>query len=225
METFLPWAQKYGYLAIFAVLLAAGFGSPIPEDIPLLTGGWLCHEGALSVGPTILIGLSGVLLGDSLIFLAGRKVGGALDQHPWFKRHFGGPRKAKVERYFTKYGDRTVFIGRFAAGVRAWIFFSAGVSGMSFLKFFLYDGAAALASVPLLVVLAFYFGENINQIIAFLAAAKKVVLGVVICALPFVIWWWLRRRRRAKASETITEPPAASPPPIEPPPEGPPPTA
>lgn len=196
MDTFLPLAEKYGYLAIFATLMASGLGFPLPEDIPLLTGGWLCSRGALSVAPTIAVGLFGVLLGDSIIFLAGRRVGGAMDEHPWFKRHFGGPRKAKVERYFARYGDRTVFIGRFAAGVRAWIFFSAGVSGMTYTRFFLYDGAAALASVPALVVLAWTFGEHIDQIFNTLVTIKRTVFVVALVVVPGLLaWWWVRRRR------------------------------
>ena len=30
---------QYGYAAVFAVLIACGFGVPIPEDITLVTGG------------------------------------------------------------------------------------------------------------------------------------------------------------------------------------------
>lgn len=209
VESFLPWAQQYGYWAILGVLMAAGFGFPIPEDIPLLTAGWLCHQGALELPQTIAIGLFGVMFGDSLIFLVGRKLGASVLHRPFIARHYTAARRARVERYFEKYGERTVFFGRFAAGVRAWIFLSAGISGVSFRKFFLYDGAAALASVPLLVLLAWYFGERIDQLLGYIATAKQIIGIALLVAAPFAIAWWLRRRRIARAA---APPPAASPP-------------
>ncbi len=209
MESFLPWAHQYGYWAILVVLMAAGFGFPLPEDIPLLTGGWLCHQGALELAPTIGVGLFGVMFGDSLIFLAGHKLGGAMLERPFIRRHYTPERRQRVERYFEKYGERTVFFGRFAAGVRAWIFFTAGASKLPFRKFFLYDGAAALASVPLLVSLAWAFGEHIDQLIDFLATAKKAALVCLLVATPFIVRWWLRRRQAARAAGP---PPEASPP-------------
>ena len=209
VDTFLPWAHQYGYWAILGVLMAAGLGFPIPEDIPLITGGWLCHQGAMELLPTMAVGIFGVMLGDSLIFLAGRKLGGAVLDKPYVVRHYTAARRKKVERYFAKYGERTVFFGRFAAGVRAWIFLSAGISGLPFRKFFLYDLAAALASVPLLVLLAWYFGDSIDQLFAYLAAAQQILLTAAGVSLPFLIAWWLRRRRIARE---VAPPSAESPP-------------
>ena len=37
------------YLGVVLVLLAGGFGMPIPEDLPLLAGGYLCGRGHASV--------------------------------------------------------------------------------------------------------------------------------------------------------------------------------
>lgn len=209
MDTFLPWAQQYGYWAILGVLMAAGFGFPIPEDIPLLTGGWLCHKGSMDLLPTIAIGLFGVMFGDSLIFLAGKKLGQSVLDKPFIARHYTPVRRVRVERYFDKYGERTVFFGRFAAGVRAWIFLSAGISGLSFRKFFLYDGAAALASVPALILVAWAFGDSIDRLFGYIAAAKQIVGIAALVLAPFLILWWLRRRRIARAA---LPPPAESPP-------------
>ena len=39
----------YAYVVIFVALVAAGLGFPIPEEIPVVTGGALCE--ALSEAP------------------------------------------------------------------------------------------------------------------------------------------------------------------------------
>ena len=77
-----------GYLAVFSVLLLCGFGLPIPEDVILATGGvlaWLARGrpvhslSAMFRDPRLLtmiaVGLAGIIVGDSIIFLAGRRFG------------------------------------------------------------------------------------------------------------------------------------------------------
>jgi len=218
VEAFLPWAQEYGYLAIFVVLLGAGLGVPIPEDIPLLTGGWLCHRGVLNVWLVFLVSMVGVMVGDSLIFMAGRKTGSAINRLAFLKRHVGGKRKARVDRYFERYGNWTVFFGRFVAGLRAPTFFTAGASGMHFRTFFVYDCVAALVSVPVWIALAYFLGDEIDGVLAWMASAKQTVLIVLACLVPLVVAWWLiRRRRRASAGEPATDASDEPPPPEQPP--------
>jgi membrane protein DedA with SNARE-associated domain len=204
--------MQYGYLAIFVVLLSAGLGVPIPEDIPLLTGGWLCYRGAMEVVPTIMISMVGVMVGDSLIFLGGRKAGGAVETRPFLRKHFGGRRKAKVEGYFQRWGNLTIFFGRFLAGLRAPTFFTAGVSGMRFRTFFAYDLAAALISVPLLILLAWTFGHQIDQLIGVVTEAKKWLL-IAVAAVVVVLVTRLYLRRRAGSSPRPEPPAPESPPP------------
>jgi membrane protein DedA with SNARE-associated domain len=41
----LPIFTEYGYVAVFLVLLACGFGLPLPEDITLVAGGVIAGLG------------------------------------------------------------------------------------------------------------------------------------------------------------------------------------
>ena len=63
---------QYGYAAVFAVLIACGFGVPIPEDITLVTGGIISGLGYTDVHIMVVVGMLGVLAGDGLVFAAGR---------------------------------------------------------------------------------------------------------------------------------------------------------
>jgi membrane protein DedA with SNARE-associated domain len=40
----LKFLQHFTYVALILILCAAGMGVPIPEDIPLITSGWLCNK-------------------------------------------------------------------------------------------------------------------------------------------------------------------------------------
>ena len=63
------------YLIIFGVLVLCGLGLPLPEDLSLIFGGYLAYNGAVRLPVMIAVGFVGILCGDSLIYLAGRRVG------------------------------------------------------------------------------------------------------------------------------------------------------
>ena len=46
--------SQYGYAAVFLVLIACGFGVPIPEDITLVTGGVISGLGQANVHMMVL---------------------------------------------------------------------------------------------------------------------------------------------------------------------------
>ena len=66
---------QYGYAAVFLVLLACGFGVPIPEDVTLVAGGVISGLGYTNVHIMVVVGMLGVLVGDGLMFAAGRVFG------------------------------------------------------------------------------------------------------------------------------------------------------
>ena len=62
------------YATVFSILVACGLGIPLPEDISLILGGFLAHKGAANLPMMMVVGFAGILAGDSLIFLAGRRL-------------------------------------------------------------------------------------------------------------------------------------------------------
>ena len=71
-----------GYVGVFVLLVACGLGVPMPEDIALIGGGILAGigppRGVGSVYAMMLVGLAGILVGDSIIFKAGKDHGDTL---------------------------------------------------------------------------------------------------------------------------------------------------
>ncbi|NPD28554.1 DedA family protein, partial [Corallococcus exiguus] len=72
----------FAYLSVFAILVACGLGVPLPEDISLILGGFLAHKGAAHLPVMMAVGFFGILVGDSLIYLAGRRLGTRLGRDP-----------------------------------------------------------------------------------------------------------------------------------------------
>src|SRR5262249_56020539 len=94
------------YLSIFAVLVACGLGVPVPEDISLILGGFLVFKGVANLWGMVATGFLGVLVGDSLIYLAGRRVGLRVRTgHGWLARVVTPPRRRLVESLFPRPRD------------------------------------------------------------------------------------------------------------------------
>ncbi|QRN92857.1 DedA family protein [Archangium violaceum] len=179
------------YAAVFGVLVACGLGVPLPEDISLILGGFLAHKGAASLPAMMLIGFAGILVGDSLIFMAGRRLGSQVGRSPtgFFARVVTPEKRARVEGMFALHGQKIVMIARFLPGVRAVTYFTAGSAGMSYWRFIFWDGLAALLSAPFFVWLGFHFGDKLDYGIELLKDGQMVVLGgLVVVGLVFFLW-------------------------------------
>lgn len=186
----------------FVVLMLCGLGLPVPEDIVLIAAGAL---GVLDDRPWIAVSTVmylGVVGGDSLIFFAGRFFGTKLRTTAWFQRIFPASKQEKVEGLFVQHGAKGLFIGRFLPGLRAPIFFSAGSMKVPFWKFLVFDGGAALLSVPVFVWLGSWLWtkcqDNLDQLEQTLAVTHSFSRWLVVAAALACIglWFWTRRMKK-----------------------------
>ncbi|MCZ8239659.1 MAG: DedA family protein [Leptospiraceae bacterium] len=169
--------SSYGYLAVFGILIACGFGLPVPEDISLVAGGVISGLGFTNPHIMFLVGMAGVLMGDSLVFLVGKRYGEKALKIPFISRLLGPETFAQVQEKFHKYGFWVVFFGRFMPGLRMPIYFTAGTSGkISFIRFFITDGTAALISVPIWVYLGYFFALNLDELMEWVRRSQITVL-------------------------------------------------
>jgi membrane protein DedA with SNARE-associated domain len=209
-----------GYAFVFAVLLACGFGFPMPEDVILISGGvlaWLASpleemsftgmihdEGLVTM---VLVGLGGILAGDSVIYWAGRKLGRRVAEFRVL-RHMVTPEKLeKVEKRLRHRGNVVVMIARFLPGLRAPTYFTVGHSHFAYWKFLLYDGLAALVSAPVWVCLGFWFGDDLGRAAREAGRFGQWVLGAVLIVVGLIAlrWWWRRRKARPGATPSMPE--------------------
>ncbi|MBM5574912.1 MULTISPECIES: DedA family protein [Deefgea] len=189
----------YGYLAVFTVLLICGFGVPIPEDVSLVAGGVISGLGYAHVHTMFAVGMLGVLIGDSCMFLAGRHFGARLLQHRYFARMMTPERYAAVQDKFERYGNRVLFVARFLPGLRTPIYLTAGMSGrISYFRFLLLDGFAALISVPIWVYLGYYGASNHEWLIKWLGRGQSAIMVFVAIIAVIVAVWYFRHCRKPK---------------------------
>jgi membrane protein DedA with SNARE-associated domain len=201
---------EIGYVFVFVVLLLCGFGLPMPEDVILVTGGvlaWLSSDldqatlASMVRDPglvaMVLVGLAGILAGDSVIFLAGRRFGHRVADFRPLRRIITPEKLELVEKKVRTRGNVVVMFARFLPGLRAPTFFTVGHARMPYWKFLIFDGTAALVSAPLWVCVGFWFGSDLEEAARVARQFSHYILlgvGVVLAALAFR---WMQARRAA----------------------------
>jgi membrane protein DedA with SNARE-associated domain len=135
---------RYGYFVVFAGVFLENTGLPVPGETVLLAGAALAHFGRLSLTRVILTAIAGATLGDNLGFAIGRRYGRALAERHGRRVGLTPERLAHFDRFFERFGPRTVFIARFITGLRVFGAFLAGASGLPWHTFLVYNAAGAI---------------------------------------------------------------------------------
>jgi membrane-associated protein len=160
----------------------------LPGDSLLFAAGALSAAKDPLTGGTILniwgvmaaLGL-GAFIGDSTNYLIGRFLGPRVMKNE-DSRVFRKSYLDETQRYFDKYGARTVVIARFVPIVRTFAPFMAGVGRMDYLRFVSFSLAGTILWVASFVLAGYFFG-NIP------AVQENFTLAVLgILALSLVPW-------------------------------------
>jgi membrane protein DedA with SNARE-associated domain len=205
---------EYPYLGVAFVFLLCGLGFPLPEELVLIAGGYVCAKFPdKAVVPWMMVWCSGAILaGDLLPFVAGRVFGTRMLRVRWLRLTVTRKRLAKFDRWFRRRGDLVIFIARFLAGIRVVAFFTAGTMKMPWRRFLLLDGLGIAIIVPLLIWVGYHSAGVIDDVIARVQAVERGLLwSVGGVAILLSGWYWLWRRRRRAATvrppaETYVEP-------------------
>ncbi|CBN86829.1 TPA: DedA family protein [Neisseria meningitidis] len=188
---------EYGYAAVFFVLVICGFGVPIPEDLTLVTGGVISGMGYTNPHMMFAVGMLGVLVGDGVMFAAGRIWGQKILRFKPIARIMTPKRYAQVQEKFDKYGNWVLFVARFLPGLRTAVFVTAGISRkVSYLRFIIMDGLAALISVPIWIYLGEYGAHNIDWLMAKMHSLQSGIFVILGIGAAVVAWIWWKKRQR-----------------------------
>ncbi len=181
------------YALVFGLLLGSGFGLPINEDILLLGAAALTLKGVMDPIPLIVVAWFGVLAADTLIFHWGHQFGARLLRHRLLARLMPPRRLASMQAAMLRYGPGYIFLARFMPGVRSALYFAAGSLKMPYRHQFIFDGAAAVVELPLLVYGVRYVGGRWDEIMAVVEQFQSfLVPGILL----LVLGVWLIRAVR-----------------------------
>jgi membrane protein DedA with SNARE-associated domain len=184
----------HAYVLILGVLFVCGMGVPIPEDITLITAGLLAGQGKVTFIGAVVVGFFGVLTGDTILFLIGRKFGRKVFAWPVFNKVFTESRIVTAELQIMTHAKKICFTARFMPGLRAPIFLTAGIMKVPFKTFVFQDGMAALLSVPTWVYLGYWFSDNIDAALKFAKELNAVIIATLVIAVIVFIYFQAKKK-------------------------------
>ncbi|HMR55119.1 MAG TPA: VTT domain-containing protein [Candidatus Doudnabacteria bacterium] len=171
--------RAVGYVGLFGIVFAETgllIGFFLPGDSLLFTAGILAGQGYLNIYTTIAVLLSAAIIGDSVGYSIGRKLGPRV-----FKREnsilFNKKHIKRAQEYFDKYGPMTIVIARFVPIIRTFAPTLAGVGNMNYGKFLFYNISGGVLWVFSVTLLGYYLGIKVENI------DKYIIPGVIVIVL------------------------------------------
>ncbi|WP_255473235.1 DedA family protein [Rummeliibacillus sp. SL167] len=152
------WAYGIVFLIIF-IETGVVIMPFLPGDSLLFASGALASLGALNLWISIIIFFVAAVIGDSLNYEIGHKIGKSIPENSFLGRVVNKERMQKAQDFFNKYGGKTIVIARFMPLIRTFIPFIAGASKMHYRYFIIYNVAGALLWVLVGVFSGYFFGN------------------------------------------------------------------
>ena len=195
--------QNFCYFGVFFLIFIENIFPPIPSEVILLLGGFLVTFSNLNVLMMIASSTLGSFVGAIVLYYLGyilnenrlkKIVNGKLGKILFLKE--GDIDKAS--NWFSRKGNKTVFLCRFIPIVRSLISIPAGINKMKLSKFFVYTICGSMIWNTILICLGYKFGENwpvVSQALNDYSFAIKLLLFSVL------IVWIFKHLKREKSQK------------------------
>ena len=190
----IQFIQAGGYGGIFALVAIGSSVFPIPSEIVLPFSGFLIYSGKLNYFLVVPIAVLGDVLGSLVPYFIGyyleeKVILNLIKKHG--KYFLLSEREYEhAAKWFKKYGDKMVMIGKLLPGVRWIISLPAGVFEMNIWKFLTYATIGSLIYSSLLTFIGVYLGTKWQSLSIYF---RKLEL-VIIILLIIIFLWYLDRK-------------------------------
>jgi membrane-associated protein len=196
--------QSGGLLLIALIIFAESgmfVGFFFPGDTLLMTAGIFAAQGHLNIAEVIAVIAFAAILGDNVGYMIGKRYGPAL-----FKKKDGVVfRQAyiqRAEKFYERWGSRTMLLSHFVPVVRTFAPPVAGVAKMNHKKFFIYDAIGIIAWSFIVTMIGYWFGTKIPNIDHYIILAVVGVMAFTLGPTFYHLGKALLENRRKKQGKT-----------------------
>lgn len=200
VTTFITSHLTSGGLAlIFILMVAQSCGVPFPSELIMPFAGFLASQGHVNIVAAIVAGTIGTLIGSLIAYVLAASFGRPIILGPGRYIGLSEDHLELAEKWFAKYGNGAVFIGRLLPVVRTYISFPAGLARMPLVPFSILTVIGTLPWCAALAIGGYAIGANYDKISGPIGTIALVIAGIVVLVL---IGWFLRGRSRRQPKST-----------------------
>ncbi|MFL5505833.1 MAG: DedA family protein [Gemmatimonadales bacterium] len=165
----------------------------LPGDSLLFAAGAFAARGALDIGLLVPILLVAAILGDTVNYWIGHKIGRRAfsGKIPFIKQEY----LQRTESFYERHGGKTIILARFVPIIRTFAPFVAGIGTMSYARFIVYNVVGAVLWVVLFTVGGYFFG-NLPMV---QRNFKLVILAIIVVSVMPIVVEFVRARRATPA--------------------------
>jgi membrane protein DedA with SNARE-associated domain len=182
------WLGNWLFFTLAFIESAPFVGLFMPGATLVSVGGLLASQGYLKAFDIIIFATMGAIIGDFFSYSLGRWGGDWISK----KKIINQKILNHGEKFFNKYGNISIFWGRFFGPVRAIIPFIAGVSKMKPAPFIFWNILSAVGWATLNVFLGYFSGTLVVSIFKKWSSGLTLILIVIISI--GVIYWLIKKR-------------------------------
>jgi len=179
----------YGLVLLFLLVGVEAAGIPLPGETALVAAAVLAHD-HWGIEWVIVVAAAGAIVGDNTGYWIGRVGGRKLIERFKFTRRYAERALPPSERFFARHGGKTIFLARFIALLRITAAWLAGVTRMSWWRFFLWNAAGGIVWATGVGLLAYYAGKAAGDAVGrygLYGGAVVIVLAVLVI-LALRVW-------------------------------------
>jgi membrane protein DedA with SNARE-associated domain len=200
-----------GYLGVAAAVALETIVAPIPSEVILPMAGWKVSQSAADASVlepltgaewNFLLAIAFATVGSVIGALVGYAIG-AWGGRPLLDRYgsyvgIGAEDLDRADRWFERWGNWAVFLGRMVPLVRTFVSYPAGIARMPIGRFILFSTLGSLPWNAALIGAGFVVGESYPQIEAALKPYEYLIYAVVIGLVVLVVVRWQLGKRRGR---------------------------
>jgi membrane protein DedA with SNARE-associated domain len=208
LHTLEPTLNHYGYLAVAGLVLIEDFGVPVPGETVLILAAVYAGGGRLNIVLVALLGFAGALLGDNIGFAIGHFGGRPLVERYGRYVFITPARLDKATWFFQRHGGKIIIVARFIEGLRQANGIIAGISGMHWPRFLVFNAIGAALWVIVWTSVGYFAGSNIDTIYNQATRYDRyLAIALVLLLVAYIARRVVRARRaRAPAPPDVPEP-------------------
>jgi membrane protein DedA with SNARE-associated domain len=195
--------SSVGYLGVFLLMVMESMVLPVPSELVMPFAGFLISSGEMKFLFVILFATLGSLAGSLFSYYIG-KYGGNRFVFRYGKYFLLNEEHLKnTEKWFSKKGDLTIFIGRFIPIVRHFISIPAGIGKMNLKKFMIYTLIGAGIWNSFLAYIGLVLGNNWETISQYSDYISWGVLVIIVVIGVYFLWKEIKKRREKSKRKVV----------------------